>query len=112
MARHNQMWEGAREAITSLPGSKLTDIPESKNRTFCCGAGGGGFWKEEERKGERINERRFDLLNQASPQTIGVGCPFCMTMLEDAVKSRSLEESMRVRDVIELVAESTGAITR
>ncbi|MGD0073793.1 MAG: (Fe-S)-binding protein [Candidatus Binataceae bacterium] len=112
MARHNRMWEGARSAIAALPGSKLTDIAESKNRTFCCGAGGGGFWKEEERKGERINERRFEMINQASPDTIGVGCPFCMTMVEDAVKGRSLEESMRVRDIIEIVAESTGAITR
>jgi Fe-S oxidoreductase len=112
MARHNREWNGAREAIGAIPGAELTDVDQSKHRTFCCGAGGGCFWKEEERKGERINERRFDQLSQATPQTIGVGCPFCMTMLEDAVKSNSKEESMRVRDVVELVAESTGSLTR
>ncbi len=32
-----------------------------------------------------------------------------MTMMEDALKSRSLEDKMRVRDLIEIVAESTGA---
>jgi hypothetical protein len=31
-----------------------------------------------------------------------------MTMIEDAVKSRSLEESVRVRDLAELMAEATG----
>jgi hypothetical protein len=35
-----------------------------------------------------------------------------MTMLEDAVKSRALEETMRVRDLAELVAESTGVSTK
>jgi len=112
MARHNREWNGAREAIGAIPGAELTDVDQSKHRTFCCGAGGGCFWKEEERKGERINERRFDQLSEATPQTIGVGCPFCMTMLEDAVKSHSKEESMRVRDVVELVAESTGSLNR
>ena len=66
------------------------------------------MWKEEH-EGTRINQKRFDQLNEARPDTLAVGCPFCMTMMEDAVKSRSLEETVRVRDLIELVAESTGA---
>jgi Fe-S oxidoreductase len=45
--------------------------------------------------------------NAARLQTLAVGCPFCMTQMEDALKSRSLEESMRVRDLSELIAEST-----
>ena len=48
-----------------------------KNRAFCCGAGGGCFWKEE-REGSRINHMRFDQLNEAKPETLAVGCPFCM----------------------------------
>jgi Fe-S oxidoreductase len=82
----------------------------SKNRTFCCGAGGGCMWKEEEQSsGGRINQKRFDQLSEAQPETLAVGCRFCMTMLEDALKSRSLEEQMRVCDLAELIAESTGA---
>jgi Fe-S oxidoreductase len=38
---------------------------------------------------------------------MAVGCPFCMRMMEDALKSRSLEDQMRVRDLSELIAEST-----
>jgi len=37
---------------------------------------------------------------------IGTACPFCLTMLEDATKDKEMEESIRVRDVAELVAES------
>jgi len=108
MARHNRKWDGARAALRAIPGSEVAEVEQSKNRTFCCGAGGGCMWKEEH-EGTRINQKRFDQLSEAKPETIAVGCPFCMTMLEDALKSRSLEESMRVRDLSELVAESTGA---
>ena len=111
MARHNRKWDGARSALKSIPGAKVTDIDLSKNRTFCCGAGGGCMWKEEQ-EGTRINQKRFDQINEATPETIAVGCPFCMTMMEDALKSRSLEDHMRVRDLSELIAESTGASTK
>jgi len=108
MARHNRKYQGARNALGAIPGTELTEIEQSKERTFCCGAGGGCFWKEEH-EGTRINQKRFDQISVAKPQTLAVGCPFCMTMLEDAMKSRSLEESMRVRDLAELLVEATAA---
>ncbi len=108
MARHNRKWDGARSLLRAVPGTEVTDVDQSKNRTFCCGAGGGCFWKEEH-EGTRINQKRFDQLNEAKPECLAVGCPFCMTMMEDAVKSRSLENQMTVRDLAEIVAESTGA---
>jgi Fe-S oxidoreductase len=108
MARHNRKWDGARSLLRAIPGTEVEDVDQSKNRTFCCGAGGGCFWKEEH-EGTRINQKRFDQLNEAKPECLAVGCPFCMTMMEDAVKSRSLEETMKVRDLAEIVADSTGA---
>jgi Fe-S oxidoreductase len=107
MARHNRKWDSARGAI---PGAQVSDVHLRKNRTFCCGAEGGCFWKEEERGTKRINQERFDQISVAKPQTLAVGCPFCMTQMEDAVKSRSLEETMRVRDPSEIIAESIEAI--
>jgi len=106
MARHNRQWDGARNALRAIPGAEVEDVDQSKNRTFCCGAGGGCMWKEEH-EGTRINQKRFDQISVANPKTLAVGCPFCMTMMEDALKSRSLEDRMRVRDLIEIVAEST-----
>ncbi len=106
MARHNRQWDGARNALRAIPGTEVEDVEQSKNRTFCCGAGGGCMWKEEH-EGTRINQKRFDQISVAQPKTLAVGCPFCMTMMEDALKSRSLEDQMRVRDLIEIVAEST-----
>jgi Fe-S oxidoreductase len=111
MARHNRKWESARAALGAIPGAKLTDVEQSKSRTFCCGSGGGSFWKEEH-EGTRINYKRFEQLSAAAPKTVAVGCPFCMTMMEDAVKAQSKEDEIRVRDLAELVAESVGTRTK
>lgn len=59
--------------------------------------------------GRRFNQKRFEQINEANPETLAAGCPFCMTMMEDALKARSLEDKMRVRDIAELIADATGA---
>jgi Fe-S oxidoreductase len=109
MARHNRKWDSARSALGAIPGAQLSDVHLCKNRTFCCGAGGGCFWGEES-EGTRINRTRFDQLSAADPETLAVGCPFCMTRMEDAMKARAMEAKMRVRDLSELIADSTGAL--
>jgi hypothetical protein len=80
---------------------------QSRNRSYCCGAGGGCFRKEEV-GGSRINETRLTQLACANPETVAVGCPFCMTMMEDAVKSRAPDNSNRVMDLAEIIAEAAG----
>jgi Fe-S oxidoreductase len=90
------IWRGttasgtARAALGAIPGAQVNGVHLCKNRTFCCG---GCFWKEEEKGTKRINQERFDPINAARPQTLAVGCPFCMTQMEDALKSRSLDRS-------------------
>lgn len=111
MARHNRKWDGARSALKAIPGAEIVDVDLSKNRTFCCGAGGGCFWKDE-REGTRINQARLDQISVANPETLAVGCPFCIGQMEDAMKSRSLGNEMRVLDLAELVAESIEAPTK
>jgi Fe-S oxidoreductase len=105
MARHNGRFSAARSVLRALPGSVVGEVACSRERTFCCGAGGGCFWKEE-REGTRINQHRFAQLCEADPETVAVGCPFCLTQMEDALKARSLEERMNVKDLAELVADA------
>src|SRR5229473_1862286 len=46
-ARHNRKWDSARSALKAIPGANVNDVDLCKNCTFCCGTGGGCFWKEE-----------------------------------------------------------------
>ena len=61
------------------------------------------MWKEEEAGSGRVNEARFAEAKSTGANTVAVGCPFCLTMLNDASKADG--DSMQVKDVAELVAE-------
>ncbi len=106
LARHNNVHEETRGVLDAVPGMKRGEVERSGRRTFCCGAGGGQFWKEEEHGTPRINETRLDQLLEKDPDTIGVACPFCTTMMTDATKAKGIEERVAVKDLVEIVADA------
>ncbi len=84
------------------------EMKRSRDRSFCCGAGGGQMWMEE-REGKRVNMERTEEALALKPDVIGTGCPFCMTMMTDGVKAKEASESVLVKDVAELVLEAVEA---
>lgn len=83
-------------------GSRVVEMEHSGRKSFCCGAGGAQMWKEEEHGAQRVNITRFKEAAASGAQTLAVGCPFCMVMLNDARKDENSE--MQVLDVAEIVA--------
>jgi heterodisulfide reductase subunit D len=43
---------------------------------------------------------------EAKPDTVAVACPFCTTMISDATKAKGVDESVEVKDVVEIIADS------
>jgi Fe-S oxidoreductase len=80
-------------------------MAEKKRRSFCCGGGGGRMWLEEN-IGNRISEIRVEQAVGTAAQTIATACPFCLQMLDDAIKARGYEASLKAMDIAELVAEA------
>jgi Fe-S oxidoreductase len=133
--RHNGIYTEPREALKAIPGLEVVEMQRSKRESFCCGAGGGRMWMEEH-LGQRINQNRVneaaltlahaqnpslpfpDATDRKKPGQVGdykgnegtgiiaVSCPFCMTMLRDGVNETGREESLQVKDVVELVADA------
>jgi Fe-S oxidoreductase len=77
MARHNRKSDSARNALWAIPGAQFEDVDLRKNRTFCCGAGGGCFWKEEE-KAPSGSIKNASSSNVAKQQTLALGRPFAL----------------------------------
>ena len=99
LGRQNGIVEAPREAL-KLVDIQLQEMPRSGSNSFCCGAGGAQFWKEEEPGKERVSADRIREAEATGADTLAVGCPFCMMMLSDASQN-----GMQVRDVAEIVAE-------
>lgn len=102
LGRYNQIYDQPREILKSIPGINLKEMERTKNRSFCCGAGGGRMWMEEH-LGKRINEMRTEQALILKPDIIATACPYCLTMLEDGVKTKGLEETIRTLDIVELL---------
>ena len=58
----------------------------------------------EEKIGKKMSHNRLNDVMETGCGTLGAGCPFCITMFEDAVRSTGNEEKVRVEDITELVA--------
>jgi Fe-S oxidoreductase len=61
------------------------------------------MWKEEEEGQQRVSEARLDEARQTGAETVAVGCPFCMVMMEDAARSQG--DVVQIKDVVELIDE-------
>jgi Fe-S oxidoreductase len=107
LGRHNNIYEPARDIIDALPGAKRIEMKRSKEWSFCCGAGGGRMFLEEKR-GERININRTKEALGTGARTIGLACPFCMTMITDGVKALDKIDTVTVKEVTELLDERTS----
>ena len=105
LGRYNGMYDLPREILKAIPGVELVEMPRNRERSFCCGAGGGNLVREYPGE-DRPNNIRAREAASTNAEILAVACPFCMIMLEDGVKTEKLDDRIQVLDVIELVYES------
>jgi Fe-S oxidoreductase len=94
--------EAPRKAIQGLQ-TGLIEMPRHGKNSFCCGAGGAQFWKEEEAGEKAVNIERYEEAKATGADTLAVGCPFCMQMFETA--RSSVSDGPAIKDIAELIAE-------
>ena len=85
----------------------MVEMPRSRDRGFCCGAGGARMFMEES-TGKRVNVERTEEALRLGPDVIGTACPFCMTMMTDGVKDKEATERVAVKDIAEIIMEAVG----
>ncbi|UCC26417.1 MAG: (Fe-S)-binding protein [Gemmatimonadales bacterium] len=103
--RYNGLYEPQRKLVEGS-GAQLVELGRSRENSFCCGAGGGNFWREEQEP--RVSWNRAAEVMESGAETLAVSCPFCMAMLEDGLKAQDGydERPVKVKHVVELVAEA------
>jgi len=106
LSRYNEVYDPPRRVIQAT-GCEIIEMPRNRENGFCCGAGGGRIYLDEEVKTERPSENR--IREAAALKDVGqfiVTCPKDYTMFQDAVKTTSLEGKLKVLDLIDLVTEA------
>jgi len=102
LGRHNDIYEAPRQ-ILQATGATLHEMDRSRTEGFCCSAGGGRILAEE-KLGERINVKRVNMASATGADLLVSNCPFCLTMFEDGVKGAGVEETLKPRDIAEVLA--------
>ena len=107
LGRHNGIVDAPRQLLQAGT-IQLEEMPRHGRQSFCCGAGGAQFWKEEEPGERAVNRERYDEARAVGAEMIAVGCPFCLTMMTDA--ANAVNEGIEVKDVVELIAEGLPTV--
>ena len=105
LGRHNGVFDAPRKLLDGIKTIELTEMERHRERSFCCGAGGAAMWQGGE-LGNRINLLRAEQALETGAEAIATGCPFCTAMLEEALQSKGAGDTVKVKDISELVAEA------
>jgi Fe-S oxidoreductase len=106
LARYNDVMADPRAVLGAVPGVEIREMERHGRGTFCCGAGGGRMWMEENR-GTRINSERTRQALETGADTIATACPFCLVMMRDGLaETPAGRAGTQARDVAEILAGS------
>ncbi|MGB2686377.1 (Fe-S)-binding protein [Olleya sp. UBA1516] len=105
LGRANSEYLAPRDVLSVL-NANLIEMKRSKSTALCCGAGGAQMFKEPEKGDKDINELRTEDALETNPDIIATGCPYCMTMMSDGVKVKEKENTIKVMDIAELIANA------
>ena len=108
LGRHRGTYDQPR-AILNILSNDFVELDRTRNNSFCCGAGGAQFWKEEEPGDQRISENRFNEVQRTldsapGEKILAVGCPFCKSMLQ-STPSAAEGPAIAIKDIAELLLE-------
>ncbi|HWS84473.1 MAG TPA: 4Fe-4S dicluster domain-containing protein [Ktedonobacteraceae bacterium] len=105
IGRYNGVYDQPRRTLNVLNSNGVTEMRRNRNKSFCCGGGGGRVWMEE-KIGKRVNQTRVNEALETNAEVLAAACPFCITMFEDGIKGVEAEERMQVEDIAEIIARA------
>jgi len=106
LGRYNSVYSEPRRILQAIPKAKLEEMERSRDTGFCCGGGGGLMWIEEQPSTTKINQMRIEDVIKTGVDTVVAACPYCLQMFEDAIDHKEMKDSLKARDLVELVEEA------
>ncbi|MBI5085896.1 MAG: (Fe-S)-binding protein, partial [Acidobacteria bacterium] len=101
LGRYQDIYDEPR-AVAASSGA-MVDPPRTRQRSFCCGAGGGLVFLGEE-TGTRVSHTRAQELIDTGASVIAAACPFCNSMFRDALPALKPEGAPVLLDIAQIAA--------
>ncbi len=103
--RVNEVYDEPRHILSHVPGANVEELPASREKGTCCGAGGGRMWMEE-KADQRVNHLRVGQAMEKKPDIIATSCPYCRIMIGNGVTDKGVDDKVQVMDIMQIVASS------
>ncbi len=100
LGRHNGIYDSPRSIVKNV--SKYKELLRNKDNSFCCGAGGGMYFKED-KETKKINHERLEEVLDINAKIVATSCPYCLMMFEDAINSKGLKNQILAKDIVEFI---------
>jgi Fe-S oxidoreductase len=105
LGRHSSIYEAPRRILQAIPGVTLIEMQNNRERSFCCGGGSGGPWKDRVAK-ESLGEVRITEAIGTGASVIATACPYCIRTLNEAIAKLGVGNKIKVQDISELLLQS------
>jgi Fe-S oxidoreductase/nitrate reductase gamma subunit len=105
LGRHHGEYDAPREILNSISGLKLQEMEKNKDKSLCCGMGGGNMWYELP-EGEHLAKNRLREIGAVAPQKLATACSFCMINFNSSKTQVKETEDIEVEDVATILAKS------
>jgi Fe-S oxidoreductase/nitrate reductase gamma subunit len=100
LGRYNGIYSEPRQILKMIPKVTLKEMKRSRERSFCCGGGGGHMWIEEQPGTQKISQKRIEEVIQTEVDTVVTSCPYCLQMFEESIENK---DSLKAKDLVEMV---------
>lgn len=105
LGRHCGIYDEPRKILGKIPGVEVAELEWTKDKSFCCGAGGGLKASAGDLAMAVARMRLDDALSKEADLLVSA-CPFCKHNLLDSANKYNL--AIGIKDITEIVAENLG----
>ena len=105
LGRHHGEYDAPREILNSIPGVELKEMIKNKDKSLCCGMGGGNMWYEVH-EGSELVEGRLYHVGETKVEKLATSCSFCMINFNSGKGNKTGTEELQIEDIASILKKS------